>query len=91
MRKILPDTNAYVRFLRGDEKVMNRLAQADCVYRSVFVLGELRSGFKVGAKEKENRQILERFLLKSTVTVLDGTMETADIFGPSDSLQVHLF
>ena len=81
MRKILLDTNAYVRFLRGDEKVMTYLAQADCVCMSVFVLGELYAGFRAGGKERNNRQILERFLLKPTVTVLEATIETADIFG----------
>jgi len=59
---------------------MTQLAQADNVYMSVFVLGELYAGFKGGAKERNNRQILERFLLKPTVTVLEATMETADIF-----------
>ena len=81
MRKILLDTNAYVRFLRGDEKVMTYLAQADSVCMSVFVLGELYAGFRAGGKERNNRQILERFLLKPTVTVLEATIETADIFG----------
>jgi tRNA(fMet)-specific endonuclease VapC len=81
MKKILLDTNGYVRFLRGDEKVMTQLAQADNVYMSVFVLGELHAGFKGGAKERNNRQILEKFLLKPTVTILEATMETADIFG----------
>jgi len=81
MKKILLDTNAYVRFLRGDEKVMGCLARADTVYMSVFVLGELFAGFKAGSKEKGNKQLLERFLLKPTVSVLDATMDTADIFG----------
>ena len=81
MKKILLDTNAYVRFLRGDEKVLAYLAQADSVYMSVFVMGELFAGFKAGRKEKSNRQLLERFLLKPTVSILDATLETADIFG----------
>ncbi len=81
MKRILLDTNAYVRFLRGDERVLSYLAQADMVFMSVFVLGELLAGFKAGGKEKENRRILEGFLLKSSVTVLDGTMDTADLFG----------
>ncbi len=81
MKKILLDTNAYVRFLRGDEKVMAYLAQADSIYMSVFVLGELYGGFRAGGKERKNRQILERFLLKSTVTILEATIETADVFG----------
>jgi tRNA(fMet)-specific endonuclease VapC len=81
MKNILLDTNAYVRFLRGDEKVMTYLAQAVRVYMSVFVLGELFAGFKAGSKEKDNKQLLERFLLKPTVDVLEATIETADIFG----------
>lgn len=81
MKKILLDTNAYVRFLRGDERVLGYLARADTVFMSVFVLGELLAGFRAGGKEKDNRRILERFLLKSSVTVLDGTMDTADLFG----------
>jgi len=81
LKKILLDTNAYVRFLRGDEKVMTYLAQADSVYMSVFVLGELFAGFKSGGKQRENKQILEKFLRKPTVAVLKATLETADIFG----------
>jgi tRNA(fMet)-specific endonuclease VapC len=81
MKKVLLDTNAYVHLLRGDEKVMAYLAQADIVYMSVFVLGELYAGFKAGSKEKNNKQLLQKFLLKPTVTVLEATMETADIFG----------
>jgi tRNA(fMet)-specific endonuclease VapC len=81
MRKILLDTNAYVGYLRGDDKVLDYLSQAECVYMSVFVLGELYAGFKAGEQEKENKQILERFLIKSTVTVLDASKETAEIFG----------
>jgi tRNA(fMet)-specific endonuclease VapC len=81
MKRILLDTNAYVRFLRGDERVMGCLAQADTVLMSVFVLGELLAGFRAGGKEKDNRRILERFLLKPSVTVLDGTLDTADLFG----------
>lgn len=81
MRKILLDTNAYVGYLRGDDKVLDYLGQADYVYMSIFVLGELYAGFKAREQEKENKQILERFLIKSTVTVLEPSKETAEIFG----------
>jgi tRNA(fMet)-specific endonuclease VapC len=81
MKRILLDTNAYVRFLRGDERVLDCLAKADTVFMSVFVLGELLAGFRAGGKEKDNRPLLERFVLKPSVTVLDGTMDTADLFG----------
>jgi tRNA(fMet)-specific endonuclease VapC len=48
---------------------------------SVFVLGELFAGFRYGSREKANRQILEAFLGKPVVRVLDATRETADYFG----------
>jgi tRNA(fMet)-specific endonuclease VapC len=81
MKKVLPDTNAYVRYLAGDGKVLDALARADRVLMSVFVMGELFAGFRAGAKEKQNRQILDRFLSKSSVSVLEATAETAEYFG----------
>ena len=88
MRKILLDTNAYIGYLRGDERVLSYLGQAEIVYMSVFVMGELYAGFRAGKREKENKQILERFLIKSTVSVLEASKDTAEIFGMvKDSLK----
>jgi tRNA(fMet)-specific endonuclease VapC len=81
MKAILIDTNAFARFLAGDEKVFGSLARAGRVHFSVFVLGELFAGFRSGSKEKRNRQILERFLAKPGVEVLAATRETAEYFG----------
>ncbi len=81
MNKILLDTNAFTRFLAGDENVLSYLGRADKVFMSVFVLGELFAGFKAGGKERKNKQILERFLQKSTVIVLEASKETAEMFG----------
>jgi len=81
MRAVLLDTNAYVRFLAGDDRVLSCLTCAGRVYISVFVLGELVARFRAGSKEKQNRKILDRFLAKSSVVVLDATRETAEYFG----------
>lgn len=81
MKKVLLDTNAYVRFLGGDEKVLKALAGAEIVYLSIFVLGELFAGFQGGGKAAENKKILQDFLNKPTVRTLDATSETAEIFG----------
>jgi len=81
MRALLLDTNAYVRFLAGDERLLGCMAQAGRVNMSVFVLGELYAGFRLGSKEMQNRQILDRFLAKPGVAVLDATRETAEYFG----------
>jgi tRNA(fMet)-specific endonuclease VapC len=88
MSKVLFDTNAYVRFLAGDAKVLDSLAAAETVYMSVFVLGELEAGFRTGAKRPENRRILDRFLGKPSVAILEASRETAEIFGTvKDSLR----
>lgn len=81
MSKILVDTNCYIFYLSGDQDVLDALADADIVFMSIFVLGELYAGFKGGNKEKENISILKKFLDKSTVSVLTATKETAEIFG----------
>jgi len=80
MKKILLDTNAYAAYLRGEESVLEALAEADGVFASVFVLGELLAGFKAGSREKRNRDILLQFLQKSTVEVLPAGPETAEVF-----------
>jgi len=88
MTKVLLDTNAYVRFLAGEAKVLDSLAAAETVFMSVFVLGELEAGFRAGAKRPENRRILDRFLGKPSVAVLEASRETAEIFGMvKDSLR----
>lgn len=81
MKNILLDTNCYTAYLAGDERVLNALAEAEAVYMSIFVLGELFAGFRGGRRMRQNRDYLKRFLAKNTVTILDATMETAEIFG----------
>ncbi len=81
MKKIILDTNAYVRFLTGDQNVFQFITKSSIVNMSVFVLGELYAGFRGGHKERQNKEILERFLNKPTVRILDATSETSEIFG----------
>jgi tRNA(fMet)-specific endonuclease VapC len=81
MKRILLDTNAYSHLLAGDKKVLSLLAESDVVYMSIFVLGELYAGFKGGSKEKENTQLLKRFIQKPTVEILEATEETSKVFG----------
>ncbi len=50
MSRVLLDTNAYGHLLAGDSLVLNALAEADRVYLSVFVMGELLAGFRGGKK-----------------------------------------
>ena len=81
MNSIVVDTNAYTRLLAGREDVLDAIGSADTVYMSVFVLGELYAGFAGGTKKRDNKEALNRFLLKPTVKILNATSETAKIFG----------
>ena len=81
MNKVILDTNAYAAYLQGDQKILNTIAEADTTFLSIFVLGELYAGFKGGIRETKNVEILRRFLRKTTVTILNATQETAEIFG----------
>lgn len=81
MKNILLDTNCYSAYLTGDERVLNVLVEAESVYMSIFVLGELFAGFRGGSKMQQNLDYLKQFLAKKTVKILDATMETAEIFG----------
>jgi tRNA(fMet)-specific endonuclease VapC len=81
VKKIVLDTSAYTRLLTGDEDALDAVSSAETVYMSVFVLGELYAGFAGGAREPENKDILQRFLTKSTVKILNATAETAEVFG----------
>ena len=80
MRKILLDTNAYTAYLAGDREVLRVLAEADIIYLSIFVQGELYAGFKGGNREQENIAILQVFQDKPRVSILNATSETAEIF-----------
>ena len=81
MNKILLDTNAYTNYLKGDKQVLEFLANADIVYMSVFVAGELFAGFRGGSRFRYNKMNFEKFLRKSTVEVLNTSEAAADIFG----------
>lgn len=81
MTKILLDTNAYTHFIAGSDAVLEVLAEAEIVYMSIFVLGELYAGFRGGRKEADNKKILNGFLSKPTVKILNATVETARVFG----------
>jgi tRNA(fMet)-specific endonuclease VapC len=80
MKRLLIDTSAYSRLLRGSREVLDTLTRAEVVNMSIFVLAELYAGFKGGSKESENRRLLEQFLARPTVQILPATRGTAEVF-----------
>ncbi len=79
--KVLFDTNAWTRLATGDEAVLDVLGDAERIFASVFVLGELFAGFRGGKLERQNRTVLREFLSQPTVQTVFATVETAEIFG----------
>ncbi len=81
MTKILLDTNAYTAFMAGDQHVLSYMVDAEVVYISTIVIGELFAGFYGGDKVLQNKEELKIFLSKDSIKIIDVTMETAEIFG----------
>lgn len=80
MKKVLLDTSGYSRLFKGDVIVQTAIEEASTIYLSTIVIGELLAGFKNGSHEVKNKRILEKFTLKSSVSVIAVTEETADIY-----------
>ena len=81
MTKILLDTNAYSGFMSGNKLVYDYLVEAQEIYISTIMIGELFAGFHGGNKYKENRDELKLFLSKDDIKIIDVTIETSQIFG----------
>ncbi len=69
--KLCLDTSAYSQFKRGELQVVEALDSATWIGVPAIVLGELRAGFALGRKAKENERQLAAFLRHSVVEVLD--------------------
>lgn len=81
MKTLLLDTNAISAFFRGDQRILTLVSQAQHVFLSTIVLGELLTGFQLGNQLERNRTLLDSFLACSTVAPLPVTTETSDYYG----------
>ena len=59
MTRILLDTSAYSVFMRGHAAIKQALQQADEIYFSPIVLGELLAGFRRGRNREKNERELQ--------------------------------
>ena len=79
--RVLPDTNAYAAWKRGDAATMELVRRADEILFSAVVAGELHFGFRRGSRARRNLAELEELLASPFVRLLDVTATTADRFG----------
>jgi tRNA(fMet)-specific endonuclease VapC len=76
--KILLDTSAYVGFKLNLEQVVSMIANAEHIYFSPVVLGELMFGFRNGSRFRENMEDLNRFMQHEVVELVPVGSLTAD-------------
>ena len=79
--KICLDTCAYSRLGLQYTELINCIDEAEKVYLSSIVLGELFAGFSLGKREKENREALLRFLDLPEIEIANIDAVTADRYG----------
>ena len=82
--KAILDTSADSGLTKGDPEILEILSHAERVFMPSIVLGELHSGLRLGSRRKENKQLLERFLRKPSVSVVDVTADTAERYAEID-------
>lgn len=78
MKRVLLDTSAYSNLMRGNKQITETLDEADEVFLSSIVIGELLAGFKIGAKEHDNKSVLKDFLSVTNVALLSIDDSTAE-------------
>ena len=70
------DTNRYRDFSEGVASVVQVLETADELLVPYVVVAELRAGFAVGTRGRENERLLRRFLERPGVSVVFATEAT---------------
>lgn len=80
MTAICLDTSAYSQMRRGHERATELIRRARIVHVPSIVLGELRAGFRLGSRRRENESRLDAFLQESVVRVLDVDGDAASFY-----------
>lgn len=60
---------------------MNLISEADGIFMSMIVVGELLFGFRNGSRFEENMKSLQSFLAEADVTTLPVSLTSADHYG----------
>jgi len=78
------DVNRYTDYCRDVPVAVETLQRADRIFLAFIVLGELRAGFRLGTRQRENERALGEFLQSPRVEVLYADEATthfyADLF-----------
>jgi tRNA(fMet)-specific endonuclease VapC len=76
--KLILDTNAYVGFKLGYSELVEYLTQAETIFMSPIVLGELMFGFRNGSRLTKNMEEFNLFLSHPAVQIVYISEITSD-------------
>ena len=79
--KLSLDTNAYSRLATHQAGILSCVNEAETIYLSNIMLGELFAGFYLGKRERENRLELAAFLDLPDVSAIPVDAAIADRYG----------
>jgi predicted nucleic acid-binding protein len=74
------DTSAYSGFNRGDKRLKSWFRTDNQIILPLIVVGELRAGFFLGAKRRENEELLQKLLDSPNVITATITNKTTVLF-----------
>ncbi len=80
MSHLCLDTSAYSHFKRGATGPLELIRQARSIVVPAVVLGELRTGIRLGSRATENEAELSSFLAEAIVTVAEIGDRTSAIY-----------
>ena len=78
--RVLLDSNAYSRLMRGDAQVADLVRRSEEIFMSVVVVGELLYGFRVGSRFGRNSESLRMFFDNPYVTLVPVSATSADLY-----------
>lgn len=76
--RVALDTNRLTDLFRGDAGLAERLGICEEVWIPLFVLGEIKAGFRGGTQRSRNEVLLNKLLMKPTVQILLPSLQTAE-------------
>jgi predicted nucleic acid-binding protein len=74
------DTNCYVDFLKGNERISQVVKNSDSIFLPIIVLAELRAGFLSGTKNSSNEKVLNEFINSKRVSILLPDEQTSHFY-----------
>jgi len=80
MKTILPDSSVVIDLFNGIRDAAAKFAEADRIWFSSVVLGEIRAGFSDSRKDRERLGVLDAFLALPCVEVAPVSETTADYY-----------